>query len=219
VAHGPSKKKVTVDGPLPAGDNNIGNVDVASALPAGANTIGGVNIATALPAGTNEIGTVKAHGDVAHDAADSGNPVKVGSKAVNHGSSPTAVAAGDRVDQVANRHGVPFTICGHPNIERVRGQRTTAGSATLKSVDAGSKIVVTAYAATSAGGSAATCKVELKLGSTVIAEHPGMLAGSGLVEGSGAGILAVGADGEDLTLVTDATATITAVASIYTVPA
>lgn len=43
---------------LPAGDNNIGDVDIASALPAGNNNIGDVDIASALPAGNNNIGDV-----------------------------------------------------------------------------------------------------------------------------------------------------------------
>ena len=37
-----------------------------------------------------------AAGNVAHDAADSGNPVKIGGKAAN--STPAAVSAGDRVN-------------------------------------------------------------------------------------------------------------------------
>lgn len=45
---------------LPAGNNNIGDVDIASALPAGDNNIGNVDIVTlpALAAGTNNIGDV-----------------------------------------------------------------------------------------------------------------------------------------------------------------
>jgi len=47
---------------LPAGDNNIGNVDIVTlpALPAGTNNIGDVDVLTlpALPAGTNNIGDV-----------------------------------------------------------------------------------------------------------------------------------------------------------------
>ena len=43
---------------IAAGDNNIGNVDIASALPAGDNNIGNVDIASSLPAGTNNIGDV-----------------------------------------------------------------------------------------------------------------------------------------------------------------
>lgn len=42
-------------------------------------------------------------GDVAHDAADSGNPLKIGGKART--SLPTAVAADDRVDGYFDAHG------------------------------------------------------------------------------------------------------------------
>lgn len=47
---------------LPAGNNNIGDVDIASALPAGNNNIGDVDVASlpALPAGNNNIGDVDA---------------------------------------------------------------------------------------------------------------------------------------------------------------
>lgn len=43
-------------------------------------------------------------GNVAHDAVDSGNPVKIGARASNVG--PTAVAAGDRTDVLANVSGM-----------------------------------------------------------------------------------------------------------------
>lgn len=49
---------VQVQEPLPAGTNNIGDVDIASALPAGSNVIGDVGINGSLPAGTNNIGDV-----------------------------------------------------------------------------------------------------------------------------------------------------------------
>lgn len=67
----------TVAAALPAGDNNIGNVDIASALPAGSNAIGklaansGVDIGdvdvTSISAGSNRIGMValKANENVA----------------------------------------------------------------------------------------------------------------------------------------------------------
>jgi hypothetical protein len=41
-------------------------------------------------------------GDVAHDTADSGNPVKVGGVAVSGSATPTSVASGDRVRFIAN---------------------------------------------------------------------------------------------------------------------
>jgi hypothetical protein len=53
------------------------NVDALPALPAGTNNIGDVDVLTlpALPAGSNLIGQVTALGGAAHDAAVSGNPV------------------------------------------------------------------------------------------------------------------------------------------------
>jgi hypothetical protein len=48
-------------------------------------------------------GAVTASGNVAHDAADSGNPVKIG--AVARTSDPTAVASGDRVNLIADKIG------------------------------------------------------------------------------------------------------------------
>lgn len=56
-------------------------------------------------------------GDVAHDSADSGNPVKVGGKAKNYdGSAPgTAVAEDDRADFVTDVYGRQFVEISHPN--------------------------------------------------------------------------------------------------------
>ena len=84
-----SEMQVDVVAALPAGNNNIGDVDVAS-LPA-------------LPAGSNNIGQVDPRGNVAHDAADSGNPVKVGARART--ALPTAVAQDDRTDNVSDKFG------------------------------------------------------------------------------------------------------------------
>jgi len=63
---------VQVNAALPAGDNNIGNIDVAS-IAAGNNNIGDVDVAS-IAGGTNVIGKVRmvtANGDEAtHDTAD-----------------------------------------------------------------------------------------------------------------------------------------------------
>lgn len=56
--------------PLPAGDNNIGNVDIASALPAGANNIGDVDVLSVVP-GTGATNLGKAE-DAAHASGDVG---------------------------------------------------------------------------------------------------------------------------------------------------
>ena len=68
-----ASQSIGISGSLPAGTNNIGDVDVLSlpaisgtvtvssitnALPAGSNNIGDVDIASALPAGNNNIGNV-----------------------------------------------------------------------------------------------------------------------------------------------------------------
>jgi hypothetical protein len=113
---------------IAAGDNNIGNVDIAS-IAAGDNNIGNVDVVTlpSIPAGTNNIGDVDvlsiAAGDnnignvdivsgtittvstltgggVAHGSGDSGNPVKVGSRAIS--ANITAETANDRVDQLTD---------------------------------------------------------------------------------------------------------------------
>lgn len=56
--------------------------------------------------------------DVAHDAADSGNPLKVGHKAVlfNASAPPNAAAAeDDRVNSIADEYGRQYVEITHPN--------------------------------------------------------------------------------------------------------
>lgn len=80
---------------IPAGTNNIGDVDIAS-IAAGDNNIGNVDIVTmpnvTLAAGTN---TNEVVGDAAHDAAVAGNPLLMGGYA--SAAAPTDVAADGRV--------------------------------------------------------------------------------------------------------------------------
>lgn len=119
---------ITVDGSvslaaaLPAGTNNIGDVDILT-VPAPLSTSGGGTEATALRvtiasdstgvvsvddngASLTVDGTVtaaNAAGDTAHDAADTGNPIKVGYKAAN--ALPTAVANNDRANAISDLWG------------------------------------------------------------------------------------------------------------------
>ena len=139
---------VTDDGSFTLAANSgvdIGDVTINNASGASA-----VNIQD----GGNSItvdGTVTAtsSGNVAHDGVDSGNPVKVGMRAVNHGATPTAVAAADRTDWLANRSGVPFMIGGHPNTEMLFQYNTAAQTdQVLKTVNANEKFVVTGIAVT-----------------------------------------------------------------------
>jgi len=55
---------------------------------------------------------VDVEGGVAHDAVDSGNPLKTGAKAADPTSLPSAVAALDRVDHMADTYGRPVVYLG-----------------------------------------------------------------------------------------------------------
>jgi len=85
---------------IAAGDNNIGNVDVAS-IAAGDNNIGNVDIVS-LPASTN---TLEVVGDAAHGAAVAGNPLLVGLE--GRSTDGTAVDSGDVVRALATLLGKP----------------------------------------------------------------------------------------------------------------
>lgn len=167
----------------------------------GGNSITVDGTVTVTPSGTQNI-----QGNVAHDAVDSGNPVKIGAIAIAHGTNPTAVAAADRTDVYANRAGIPFFIGGHPNIITLEAEYTAAQTnIAVVTVGAGAKIVVTCIAALL--DNATTVDVGLRVGfgaattpttTGVVLTHPGIAPGSGYNRGSGSGILGVGADGEDL---------------------
>jgi len=180
---------------LVAGDVNVGNVDVAS-IAAGDNNIGNVDIVT-LPG---------IAGDVAHSTTDSGNPVKIGAVAIAHGTNPTAVDAAERTNLYANRAGIQFVIGGHPNVQTLRVNYTTAQTDTATvTIAGGLKIVVTAISALLDNACTVDVSVTIGFGTAttpttlgVVLSHPGLVAGSGIVSGNGSGILGVGADGEDL---------------------
>lgn len=209
---------------LSGGTTNIGNqpkVDVASIpyiiIGGGTSNIGSVNLA----GGTTNIGNeVAVYGTVAHDSADSGNPVKIGIVAFAHGTNPTPVTASDRTNWYGNRHGIPFTIGGHPNVIG-REYMTTAAQtndAIIENVPTNSRIVITAIDATLDGDTTVAVKVRIGFGSSavpteptsgnsatgMVLSHPDLKAGSGIAKGTGAGILAIGGDGEELRITCDA---------------
>lgn len=100
-----------IDTALPAGTNAIGKLSANSGVDIGDVTIDNASGASAvnIQDGGNSItidGTVTASntaGDIAHDAGDSGNPVKVGYKAAN--ALPTAVANADRANGISDLWG------------------------------------------------------------------------------------------------------------------
>lgn len=166
---------------------------------------------------TRVTGTVATGGNVAHDDPDSGNPLKLGAKAIAHGTNPTAVAASDRTDLYANRAGILFTIGGHPNtisrcvlITDANGPQTDASM--VGTIASGTKVAVTAITVTADKANTADVAVKIGWGASVIPadsstgvngvllDHPGIAAGSGVALGNGGGILGVGGDGEELRL-------------------
>ena len=151
---------------------------------------------------------------VAHDAVDSGYPMKIGAKAVAHGANPTAVAAGDRTDIYANRAGVQFVIGGHPNATPISIRVLDADGAqtniAMVTVAGGLKIVVTRATIKTDGsntnpvngtigfGAATLATPNTTSGAGIVSDYQGCPAGGGSVDGDGSGIIGVGADGEDL---------------------
>lgn len=161
---------------------------------------------------------VQVNGDVAHDGADSGAPVKQGAVAIAHGTNPTAVAAADRTNLYANRAGIPFVIGGHPNIITRSATIDDADNAqtnqSLLTVSSGTKIVVTAISAIASssnsgsvayriGFAAASLPAASEAGADGILMEGKVAAGGGNQKGNGAGILGVGGDGEDLRITCD----------------
>lgn len=156
-------------------------------------------------------GNLKIVGNLLHDDADAGGPVKVGQIAISHGSNPTAVSAADRTNWYANRQGIPFVLTGHMNPITLRTNYTGAQTdAALVTISTGLKIVV--LRCTVVADKANTVDVAVRIGfgtantptgAGTILSHPGIAAGGGVAEGNGGGILGVGADNEDLRITSE----------------
>jgi hypothetical protein len=157
--------------------------------------------------------------DATHDSAKATGGPQGMNAAVAHGSDPTAVTAGDAVNSIANRDGVPFVVGGHPNvitreaqIEDADGAQTNAAIVT---VSAGTKIVVTHVGAHCDGSTTGPTNIVVGFGtatlparaaggtSAILAAFDGVPAGGGFVKGNGGGILGVGADDEDVRITTE----------------
>lgn len=74
------------------------------------------NTSVAVTQATASSLNAQAVGNVAHDSADSGNPVKIGGIAKNYGSLPTAVTDADRVNANFDRYGSLFVQVGGSNV-------------------------------------------------------------------------------------------------------
>lgn len=117
-------------------------------------------------------GTVTASntaGDVAHDGADSGNPVKVGGKAVN--AEPTAVANNDRANFITDLVGKQIVLpyCNPENLISGKTSDITGTSDTslIAAQGSGVRIYVTSIMVTNSHATVGTW-VNVKDGSTTI---------------------------------------------------
>jgi hypothetical protein len=155
---------------------------------------------------------------IADDAAFTVGTSKVtmaGALAVAHGANPDAADALDAVAILTNRHRIPFFLGGHPNI--VSAEYITTASQTddpvVAVVGAGTKIVVTQITVVASAANTVSPSVRIGFGTAsvptqgasgadgvakVILSHPGVPAGSGIVKGTGVGIVGIGGDNEDL---------------------
>lgn len=103
----------TIDAALPAGSAIIGAL-VANQSVNLAQVAGG----TAINSGVT--GAIAAGGDVANDAADSGNPVKIGGKALT--AIPAAVTANDRIQSMFDVYGRQISMSA---LREMRGNQVT----------------------------------------------------------------------------------------------
>lgn len=118
--------------------------------------------------------TVPTGGSVAHDSADSGNPVKVGAKAIASQHGLTLVAASDRTDVYTGLDGIIITR-PHTNLESIvsGNASNTDGTSTqvvAASGDASVKTYLTSVILTNTSSS--NIYVEMKSGTTVKATIP-----------------------------------------------
>lgn len=107
-------------------------------------------------------------GDVANDAVDSGNPVKIGGKALS--ANPAAVTSGDRVNALYDLQGRQIVAQTLPEalVRGVSAAMTgTADTQVIAAQGAGIRIYLTHFVVFNNAGSVAT-QVNIKDGATTI---------------------------------------------------
>lgn len=162
--------------------------------------------------------------------------VAVAHTAWSHGSNPSNASHASKVDAIANVHGIPFMIGGHPNVVTKEWEFTDAmgsqSNLALVNISSGSKIIITQLMVTAHNANTTQVDVRIGFGNTTLASmatggankivfsHPGIPAGGGAVRGDGSGIVGVGSDADDLLLYNSDPigGSIRIVASYYTIP-
>lgn len=214
--------------------NNVVGMD-GSAKPSKSISIAGVDPDSNLQAvrvKTNGAFDVAVSGLDDHADIPTGGPIKLGAKAHAHGA-PTAVLAGQLSDIYCNRHGVLFTIGGHP-AAITKSALTTSSETNTALVTAGSgeKIAVTRVTVLCHNANTQNVGIKVGFGASAVPtpttggvdglllDYPGVAAGGGATIGDGSGIIGVGADGEDLLYTCDepATGSLTVAVTYFSIP-
>jgi hypothetical protein len=133
-------------------NGEIGVGAIRSALPAGTNAIGKLAANSGVDIGDVDVTSLPGvAGDTAADAADAGNPVKIGGKATDHTATPTEMsAANDRVNALFDRVGRQAVYAGYP-VKSAVINCSTNGNNTIVAAVAGKLIRVLAIAIVSDG--------------------------------------------------------------------
>jgi hypothetical protein len=224
---------------VPVSDNS-GSLTVDAPLATPVNVqIGNATLAAGVidETGSGAVDALAVGGGTAHDAVDSGNPQKMGAKAVSHGSNPAAVAAADRTNLYANVAGIPFYLGGHPNI--ISAEYYTTGAQTddniLPTIAGGTIYVITGITVIASAANTVQVSVRIGFGAStvpaqgasgadavakVILSHPNIPAGSGFVKGNSGGIVGIGGDGEELRITCSAPTTGSLIVQVdyFTIP-
>ena len=173
-----------------------------------------------VPTASDTEGNTRVVGNRDHDAVDAGEVVKIGGVAVSGSATPTSVAAADRTRWIFNQHGIPYIIGGHPNLITREFDFGTAAQTDLNLaaavVAADERIYVTLIDVMCDKANSVNVSARVGFGtasvptasatgvSGMIGSHPGIAPGSGFVRGTGAGVIAVGAAGEEPRITTSA---------------
>ena len=120
-----------------------------------------------------------------------------------------------------------FVIAGNASIVTIRANYTGAQTDTaIVTVGAGVQIYVTRCSVLADNANTVDVQARVGFGAAatptstgVILSHPGIAAGSGVIEGNGSGVIGIGAAGEDLRITSEVptTGSLDVVVSYYTV--
>ena len=183
------------------------NLGVSASVSSGSITVDKINLG--VSASISNAPSALVSGDLAHDAADAGNPVKVGIRSASFGVKPTAVAHADRSNWYGNVDGIPFVLGGHMAASSKEFAFTTAqNDQALWAASTTNKLVITKAEVTL--DEAVTVGVGVRLGfgtntlsasgtggaSGLVLSHPGLVPGGGITIGDGNGILGAGLNNE-----------------------